>query len=316
MKIALVTPARPVAHSGNRNTAQRWALLLRELGHRVRVLTAWDGKPADIMIALHARRSHDSIAAFATAYPTHPLIVMLTGTDLYQDIRRDAKARLSLTLATRLVVLQDQGPAELARHLRAKTRVIYQSTRPIEHVPPLRSCFEVCVSGHLREVKDPFRLAAALQHMPPQSRIRAVQIGGAMNPAMQREVQRWMRREPRYRWLNEMTHGAALRRLARARVMVISSRMEGGANVVTEALAARVPIIASRIAGNIGMLGRGYVGYYPPGDERALARLLWRAESDPVFYGRLRRQCIARRHLIRRSREKEALRSLLQEFQD
>jgi putative glycosyltransferase (TIGR04348 family) len=316
MKIALVTPARPVAHSGNRNTAQRWALLLRELGHRVRVLTAWDGKPADLMIALHARRSHDSIAAFAAAYPQRPLVVILTGTDLYQDIRRDAKARLSLKLATRLVVLQDQGPAELARGLRAKTRVIYQSTLPITHAPPLQSCFEVCISGHLREVKDPFRLAAALQHMPSQSRIRAMQIGGAMSPAMQREAQLWMHREPRYHWLKEMTHGAALRRLARARLMVISSRMEGGANVVTEALAAGVPIIASRIAGNIGMLGRGYAGYYPPGDERALARLLWRAESDSEFYGRLRRLCMARRYLIRRKREKDALRRLLKEFQD
>ncbi len=315
MKIALVTPARPVAHSGNRNTAQRWALLLRELGHRVRVLTAWDGKPADIMIALHARRSHDSIAAFSAAYPARPLIVMLTGTDLYQDIRRDAKARLSLKLATRLVVLQDQGPAELARGLRKKTRVIYQSTLPIKHAPPLQSCFEVCISGHLREVKDPFRLAAALQHIPSQSRIRAVQIGGAMNPAMRREAQRWIRREPRYRWLGEATHGAALRRLARARVMVISSLMEGGANVVTEALAAGVPIIASRIAGNIGMLGRGYAGYYPPGDERALARLLWRAESEPEFYERLRRLCAARRGLIRRSREKDALRQLMLELQ-
>lgn len=315
MKIALVTPARPVAHSGNRNTAQRWALLLRELGHRVRVLTAWDGKPADIMIALHARRSHDSIAAFSAAYPARPLIVMLTGTDLYQDIRRDAKARLSLKLATRLVALQDQGVFELARNLRAKTRVIYQSTRPLKRVPPLQSCFEVCVSGHLREVKDPFRLAAAVQHVPAQSRIRAVQIGGAMSAAMQREARRWVRREPRYRWLDEMTHGAALQRLARARLMVISSHMEGGANVVTEALAARVPIIASRIAGNIGMLGRGYAGYYPPGDERALARLLWRAESDPVFYRRLSRECMARRHLIGRKREKDALRRLLREFQ-
>lgn len=316
MKIALVTPARPVAHSGNRNTAQRWAILLRELGHRMRVQTAWDGKPADMMIALHARRSHDSIAGFAAAYPERPLIVMLTGTDLYGDIRRDARAKLSLKLATRLVVLQDQGPAELPGGLRAKTRVVYQSTRPMKHAPPLASCFEVCISGHLREVKDPFRAAAALRHMPPQSRIRVSQIGAAMSAAMRREAQRRMRGEPRYHWLGEMTHGAALRRLARARLMVISSLTEGGANVVTEALAAGVPIIASRIPGNIGMLGRDYAGYFSPGDERALAELLWRAESDPAFYRRLKRQCAARRHLIRRGREKDALRSLLRELQD
>ncbi len=301
MKIALVTPARPVAHSGNRNTALRWSRLLRELGHRVRVQTTWDGTPADVMIALHARRSHDSIAQFAGRYPQRPLVLMLTGTDLYHDIRQDAAAQRSLRLATRLVVLQEQGLAELSPVLRRKTRVIYQSARPIRAQPRLQSCFEVCVSGHLREVKDPFRLAAALQYLPAASRIRAVQIGGAMSAAMMREAQRWMCREPRYRWIGELPHGAALRRLARARLMVISSRMEGGANVVTEALAAGVPVIASRIPGNIGMLGGDYAGYFPPGNERALARVLARAESDAEFYRRLRRQCAARRHLTRRA---------------
>jgi len=154
-------------------------------------------------------------------------------------------------------VLQEQGLAELGRGPQKKTRVIYQSTRPIPYTPSLASCFEICVSGHLRDVKDPFRLAAALQYLPAHSRIRAVQIGGAMSASMRREAQSWTRREPRYRWIGELPHGAALRRLARARVMVISSRMEGGANVVTEALAAGVPVIASRIPGNIGMLAAG-----------------------------------------------------------
>ncbi len=315
MKIVLVTPARPVAHSGNRNTAVRWAQLLRALGHSVHVQTRWDGKPADLMIALHARRSHASIADFAGVYPQRPLVLMLTGTDLYHDIRIDAAAKRSLRLATRLVVLQEQGLAELTPALRRKTRVIYQSAQPVKCGAPLTSCFEVCTSGHLREVKDPFRLVASLQYLPAQSRIRAVQIGGAMSAAMTREARRWTNREPRYRWIGELPHGAALRQLARARLMVISSRMEGGANVVTEALAAGVPVIASRVPGNIGMLGRGYAGYYPLGNERALARLLARAESDPEFYRRLKRQCTARRGLTRTTREKRALRQLLQELQ-
>ncbi len=316
MKIALVTPARPVAHSGNRNTAVRWAQLLRELGHRVQVQTRWDGKPADLMIALHARRSHDSIVQFAAVYPQRPLVLMLTGTDLYHDIRVDTAAKQSLWLATRLIVLQEQGPAELAPGLRTKTSVIYQSTRPVTRGVRLKTCFEVCISGHLREVKDPFRLAAALQYLPAQSRIRAVQIGGAMSISMTREAHRWMRREPRYRWIGELPHGAALRRVARARLMVISSRMEGGANVVTEALAAGVPVIASRVPGNIGMLGRDYAGYYRFGDERALARLLARAETDAEFYRLLIRQCNARRELTRRAREKRALRRLVRDLPD
>ena len=315
MKIALITPARPATRSGNRNTAVRWAQLLRELGHNVEVQVNWNGTPADLMIALHARRSHDSIARFAAACPSRPLVLTLTGTDLYRDIRFDADAKRSLQLATRMIVLQEMGLAELAPVLRRKTRVIYQSTRPIKRVPPLKSCFEVCISGHLREEKDPFRLAAALEYLPQQSRIRVTHMGAAMSFEMATAARDWMGREPRYRWFGELPRWLALRRLARSRLMVISSRMEGGANVVTEALAAGVPIVASLIPGNSGMLGADYAGYYPLGNERALARLLWRAESDPEFYRKLRRQCAARRPLISPAREKDGLRRLLRELQ-
>jgi len=314
MKIALITPARPATRSGNRNTAVRWAHLLRELGHHVNVHVNWNGAPADLMIALHARRSHDSIARFASDYPTRPLVLALTGTDLYRDIRFDADAKRSLRLATRMIVLQEMGLAELAPALRRKTRVIYQSTRLVKRVPPLKSCFEVCISGHLREEKDPFRLAAALQYLPQQSRVRVSHMGATMSSDMATTARDWMEREPRYRWAGELPHWLALRRLTRSRLMVISSRMEGGANVVTEALAAGVPVIASRIPGNVGMLGKNYAGYYPLGDERALARLLWRAESDPEFYRRLKRQCAARRGLVSRKREKQALKQLLAEL--
>ena len=273
MKIALITPARPVARSGNRNTALRWARMLRELGHRVRVQMSWDGEPAQLMIALHARRSHDSIARFAQAYPSRPLVLALTGTDLYRDIRFDADAQRSLRLATRMIVLQEMGLAELAPDLRKKTRVIYQSTRPIKRVPQLKSCFEVCISGHLREEKDSFRLAAALRHLPAHSRVRVRHMGAAMSPEMAAAARDWMRREPRYRWVGELPYWLARRRLARSRLMVISSRMEGGANVVTEALAARVPVVASRIPGNIGMIGANYTGYYPLGKDRKSTRL-------------------------------------------
>jgi len=109
MKIALVTPAGARSRSGNRHTATRWAEMLRSLGHKVRVSVSWDGRPADVMIALHARRSHDSIVRFSRSVSASPLVVVLTGTDLYRDIRTDRDARASLVLADRLVVLQDMG---------------------------------------------------------------------------------------------------------------------------------------------------------------------------------------------------------------
>lgn len=287
--------------------------MLRELGHKVTLQTDWDGSPADVMLALHARRSHASIRNFVMCCPDHPLILALTGTDLYRDIRSDEEAQASLHLATRMIVLQAMGLAELAPALRGKTRVVYQSAQRVPRAPPLKSCFEVAISGHLREEKDPFRAAAALAHVRKDSRIRVTHIGGAMSAAMAAEAAAWMQREPRYRWLGEVAHGKALRLLARSRLMVISSRMEGGANVVSEALANDVPVIASRISGNIGMLGKDYAGYYALENERALARVLSRAETDAAFYKKLGLQCRARKPLITHASEKNALRRVLTE---
>jgi len=311
MKIALVTPAAVRSRYGNRNTAVRWARMLRELGHQVMIQQSWNGRSADLLLALHARRSHDSIVRYAERHPERPLVVVLTGTDLYRDIRDDVNAQESLELATRLVVLQDMGLLELPPRLRRRTGVIHQSCEPLRRQRPIQSCFEIVVSGHLREEKDPFRGAEALAYLPAESRIRITHIGGARDPAMAATARRWMKREPRYQWLDELTRPRALATLARAQAMLISSRMEGGANVVSEALMARVPVIASYIPGNIGLLGKRYRGYYPAGDARSLATLLNRVETDADFLANLRRQCAERRKLISAAGEKRALRHLI-----
>jgi putative glycosyltransferase (TIGR04348 family) len=311
MKIALITPAAANSRYGNRNTAVRWAQLLRELGHQVEVQQHWNGRSTDLLLALHARRSHESIARFAERFPERPLILALTGTDLYRDIHNDANAQESLELATRMVVLQDMGLRELPPRLRRKTRVIYQSCETILRRSPLKTCFEIVISGHLREEKDPFCGAAALKHLPADSRIRLTHIGGARDPAMTVEARRWMKREQRYVWMGELARPHALATLARARVMLLSSKMEGGANVISEALMARVPVIASKISGNIGMLGRRYRGYYPVSNARALAKLLHRIETNPEFLAELRQQCAERRKLISVAQEKRGLRLLL-----
>ncbi len=311
MKITLVTPAAATSRYGNRNTAVRWAQLLRELGHQVGIQQQWNDRSADLLLALHARRSHESIVRFAERYPERPLILALTGTDLYRDIHNDANAQESLELATRMVVLQDMGLRELAPRLRRKTRVIYQSCEAIPRQSLLKSCFEIVISGHLREEKDPFCGAAALKYLPADSRIRLTHIGGARDPALATEARRWMKHEPRYVWLGELARPQALLTLARARAMLLSSRMEGGANVISEALMARVPVIASNISGNVGMLGRSYRGYYPVGDARALAQLLGKIETKAEFLAALRAQCAERRKLISVAQEKRGLRALL-----
>ena len=313
MRIAIVTPSAATTRTGNRHTAQRYAAFLRAKGHRVHTASSWNGADCELMIALHARKSHDSIVRFRGRFPDRPLVVVLTGTDLYRDIRSDASARRSLDLATLLVTLQDLGGLELAPRLRRKVRVVYQSARVARRAQPTRRRFRICVVGHLRHEKDPFRAALALAHLPELADIEVVHVGEALSADMSAEAQRLMRIEPRYRWIGGVSHSRALAWLASSHLLVVSSRMEGGANVVCEAARAGVPVIASRIRGNVGMLGGDYPGYYPLEDERALARLLRHARCDPALYHRLQAGVAARRHLFAPSAERRGLLAVVRE---
>lgn len=313
MNIALITPAAKGSRSGNRATAARWATFLRYFGHGVSVSEIWDGGRCDALIALHARRSHPSIKRFAKARPDLPLILALTGTDLYRDIHSDEDAKESLELATRLIVLQEAGLAELDPRHRAKASVIYQSAEPIRRRPPAKRHFDVLVAGHLRDEKDPFRAALAARLLPPDSRIRIIHIGGALSEEFAERARELMAESPRYRWPGEVPRWQARRLMARSRLLVQSSVMEGGANTISEALAAGLPVVASDISGNVGMLGEDYPGYYPVGDERALAEMLHRAETDAAFYGSLESGCAARRHLTLPESERNAIGMLVRE---
>lgn len=313
-RISIVTPAAAGSRSGNRHTAQRWAALLRALGHRVTLGTEWNGRACDLLIALHARRSHGSVERYRAAYPRAPLAVMLTGTDLYRDLPASAEARRSLELADRLVLLQDEARRRLPAQARRKARVIYQSADTALRAAPPRGRFRVLVSGHLRAEKDPFRAAAALEHLRGPAGLELVQLGSALDPRIEAQARAWMKKDPRYRWLGARSHRRALEWIARSHLLVVSSAMEGGANVIAEAARIGTPVLASRIAGNLGMLGRGYPGYFPFGDERALARLIARAAREPAFVARLRRALRARRALFAPAAERQAVAALLREL--
>jgi putative glycosyltransferase (TIGR04348 family) len=306
-RIQIVTPAGPGTRNGNRHTATRWAAMLRGAGHRVGVTLAWNGEPCDTLIALHARRSHESIARFRQARPAAPLIVVLTGTDLYRDLPGSAEAQRSLELADRLIVLQEAALLELKKPLRRKAKTVYQSSdTALRHSPPAGR-FRIAVIGHLREEKDPFRAVCAVSLLEEKERLEVVHIGGALDPALGEEAARWMAREPRYRWLGSVPHPRALAWMARSHLLVVSSVMEGGANVIAEAARIGTPVLASRVSGNVGMLGRSYPGYYPLRDEAALARLIARAADEAGFYRRLKAALRARRRLFAPAAERSAL---------
>ena len=315
MEIFMACPAPPRSRKGNRVTAVRWAHFLKDLGHRLTIGQEYDGTAYDLLIALHARRSFAAADAFRRLYPERPLVVALTGTDLYRDIHTSRRARRSLELADRLVALQPRALDELPRRLRGKVRVIWQSAEPVPRpAPRSRATFEVAVLGHLRHEKDPLRAALALRLLPESLPIRVTHAGEALSPGMAERARRAMERDPRYRWVGELPRWQARRLLARSHLLVLSSRMEGGANVISEALAEGVPVLASHIPGSVGMLGERYPGFFPVGDTAALAGLLRRAESDADFLARLADWCRGLAGLVDPSCERAEWESLLNEL--
>ena len=312
MKIAIVVPPSAVPRSGNRHTAARWGRFLRNLGHRVRVASRWDGGDDDLLLALHAYKSYRAIAQFSRRRPGAPIVLALTGTDIYRDVRKYATAKRALGLASRLIVLQKEALQELSAVLRRKARIVYQSSDVRLRHAAVKGGFRIAVIGHLRPEKDPFRAARALRHIDPEASVELLQIGGALSPAMKREALAWGNRDPRYRWLGSLTHLRAMRWLARSHVLVVSSAMEGGANVICEAARIGVPVLASLIPGNVGMLGPDYRGYFRLFDDRALARLIERCRNDPRFYESLRKAIFRRRHLFAPAAERAALKRALQ----
>jgi putative glycosyltransferase (TIGR04348 family) len=315
MKIGLITPAGKGSRAGNRTTAVRWAGILRSLGHRVQLATEYADGPADLMVALHAWRSAKSIERFHQLHPQHPLVVALTGTDIYSFIHSEPAITLrSLDLAHALVGLHGLVGHAIPRRYHRKLEIIYQSApalRPPRPRPRERHWFDILVIGHLRDEKDPLRGAEAARLLPQSSRIRVIHFGRAHEQSWAQRAQAEMARNPRYIWRGEVPHWQVRRAFARAPLMLLSSRLEGGANVISEAVMAGVPVIASAIAGSIGLLGEAYPGYYPVGDTAALARLMRRAEEESGYRNELRRQCAERRPLFRPARERRSWRELL-----
>ncbi|MHB8652986.1 MAG: selenoneine biosynthesis selenosugar synthase SenB [Terriglobia bacterium] len=318
MRIGIITPARARSRHGNRVTALRWQNILRELGHQVTIAQSYQGGRYNLLIALHARRSHSAIRRFHAEHAEAPLIVALTGTDLYHDLGHSRGAQESLELATRLIVLQPKALQKLRPDLRRKTRVIYQSVamkpaarRGGAHSARTRRAFDVCVAGHLRSVKDPFRAALAARLLPQASRVRIWHLGGTMTQAYAVQARAEMRVNPRYRWLGEVSRERVFQLLRRCKLFVLSSRLEGGANALGEAIAAGIPILASRIPGNVGILGKNYPGFFKVGDTKGLAKLLSRAETDSTFRAELKTRCKKLASLFKPSREKAAWAKLL-----
>jgi len=288
--ILLVTPGSSVRHSGNRCTASQWAEILRSQGHRVVVCydvpEALPAAEADVLIAMHAVKCAAVITAYRAAFPAGKVLLALTGTDIYPD--PSVVALASMREADGLIALQEKALEKIPPDCREKTSVVIQSVRSVPARPkPESDFFDVCVVGHLRKVKNPLLTAEASRLVPPQSRLRVRHAGGILESSYGTLVAREQRENPRYEWLGELSSEEVANLISSSKLLVLTSHSEGGARVIGESIVLGTPVLSTRIDGAVGLLGEDYPGFFVNADAAALAGLLWKSESEPVFYGEL-----------------------------
>jgi putative glycosyltransferase (TIGR04348 family) len=316
--LLLVTPYLSAANNGNWRTAARWQRLLSP--HYRVIVQAADaaiaGRPRDdacALIALHARRSHVAISAWRDRYADRPLVVAMTGTDLYRDLPAgDADTLRSVVLADRLIVLQGDAPRHLPEPARAKAHIVFQSARalaPWTHKHPRR--LHCVLVAHLREEKDPATVFAAWRLLPPALPATLSIIGAALDAALGDAARAMAASDRRVQWLGPRPHAWTRQAIKRAHLLLVPSRMEGGANVVVEAVTAGTAVMGSRMSGNEGMLGDMYPGFFAVGDAAGLAAGVTRALVDPHYLDVLTASCARRAALFTPENETDALRNVL-----
>lgn len=309
VRAVIVTPAPRGSRSGNRTTALRWAGLLRQRGVQVRVVDTWQGEACDALIAVHAVKTSASVLAAVAAHPDLRVVVLLAGTDVYPSFEPSATTSAALARADALVALQPHTITVLPAALRPRARTIVQSATTVP--APRAATFRACVLAHLRPVKDPLLPFRALAHVDAGIALEVVLAGRAMTAQLEAEVRTACAREPRLRWVGDLRRRAAKQLLASSHVCIVPSSAEGGANVVSEAIAAATPVLATAIPGNLGLLGADWPAQFPAGDEVALGRLLAKVATEPPFWRQLVDRTRALQPMVAPEHERAAWRQLL-----
>lgn len=292
----------------------RWANLFRSLGHQSNILTQYKNQICDLLIALHAVKSADSIERFHKRHPSKPCFVTLTGTDVFMDSNKNAKdqtkeqaqALSTMQIAARIIVLQSDMKSAIPNQMHNKIRVVYQSAKPAkkpqQHQQLQRRLnqdeFNICLLGHLRDVKDPFLILQAIKKLPQKTNVRIIHIGAALEQLCETKARSFMLADSRYHWLGELPRSLAMQHLAECNLLVMTSKSEGGPSAVSEALASDVPILSTRTSGVIGILGEKYPGLFDIGDADQLARLIAKCQDDAKFLQRLKAACASKKKLV------------------
>lgn len=313
MKVCVASPYPLSDLKGNSVTTARIVRVLDEGGIEARGSHGYDGEPTDILITLHAIKGAPALFDFKKRKPKGKVVILLTGTDIYQGLPKGSKmGEDALREADRIVVRQEAAILRLPEQVRAKTVVIRPSLDPIAVKPsPSQSRFIISVVGHLRPVKRPFLTIETLAQHPEWSDVEVWQIGQALDEEMRKTAEFWAEEDGRYRWFGGVPRMESLALCCKSSLTINSSILEGGANAVLEAMTMGVPVLASRIEGNVGLLGNDYPGYF---EEGRMAKALQAIMDQRVDLDEWNRLLADRLRLFSRERESNSWLELLTEL--
>ena len=293
-------------------TALRWASFLRQLGARVSLATDWHGQAADVLVTVHAVKSADALLRATDERPDLRVVTLLSGTDIYPEFAPEETTRRALDRADALIALQRHALELLPPPLRQKARVVVQSATAVP--APRSRRFTAVVLAHLRAIKQPLLAIEAVDRLPPDVDVRLLLAGARLDDDYSAAIATALARSPRAEWLGELNRRASRRLLAGSTVCIVPSRAEGGANVVSEAIAAGTPVLCTAIPGNLGLLGDDWPATFAVGDAQALANLLARCADDSRFLDRLGRRIRSLQPLVAPAAECAAWRRLLRDL--
>ena len=288
----LITSAYPLSSpKGNSITAKRISTLLSQAGHTADAINTDMPPPADVMIALHATKTLAASKRFKVESPNGKLIIYLTGTDLYREqANNNLEFTEALILADALVVGQNASLKSIPADYQSKSHFVPASVLlpPLKKVPPPPSP-SLALIGHLRPVKNPFLINMALKELDAL-KLDVFTLGAALEPSMLANVKTWQLADPRFHWLDDIPYAETLSWIQQVDFTLNTSHSEGGSNAVAESIVLGTPVLASKIEGNIGMLGDDYLGYFEPNNPSSLVKLIRRSITNSSFHQTLLQQ--------------------------
>lgn len=313
LRVLLLSPL--LRGGGNAVSALRLARHLRAEGVRVRSLATLEpGFPPRLEAALRSFRPHLVHALHArkggAAWLDHalpgdpPLVVSLTGTEIHRDLGDPAAAPRVLMALERAALVLASGRAllEAARavvpSIAGRSLLVPKGAELPPRDPGFdlrraaglpRNAFVFLLPAGLRAVKDPlFALEPLARLRRRDPRVAFVHCGDALDGDLAEEFRRRAAGEPWIRSLGALPFRRMASAYAGASVVLNTSRSEGFANVLPEAMLAARPILASAVPSNAEAIRDGRTGLlYAPGDGEAFLRAAARLLRDGALRRRL-----------------------------